>query len=71
MAWGSRGGRHGAVDGEYECNEIACNTQLEAHFQRMEEQFEVLKKQLAALAIVNQPRNRSPTPRFVEEDKVD
>ena len=37
----------------------------------MEEQFEALTKQLAALAVVNQPRNRSPTLRFVEEDKVD
>ena len=71
MAQGSRGGRHAAVDGEYEHNEIARNTQLEAHCQRMEEQFEALTKQLAALAIVNQPRNRSPTLRFVEEDEVD
>ena len=58
MARGSRGGRHVAVDGEYkrdeiECDEIARNTQLEAHCQRMEEQFEVLTKQLAALAVVN------------------
>ena len=37
----------------------------------MEEQFEVLTKQLVALAIVNQPRNRSPTLCFVEEDEVD
>ena len=37
----------------------------------MEEQFEALTKQLAALAVVNQPRNCSPTLRFVEEDKVD
>ena len=37
----------------------------------MEEQFEALTKQLAALAVVNQPRNRSPTLRFVEEDEVD
>ena len=37
----------------------------------MEEQFESRTKQLAALAVVNQPRNRSPTLRFVEEDKVD
>ena len=36
----------------------------------MEEQFETLTKQLAALVVVNQPRNRSPTLRFVEEDKV-
>ena len=37
----------------------------------MEEQFEALTKQLAALAAVNQPQNRSPTLRFVEEDEVD
>ena len=37
----------------------------------MEEQFEALTKQLAALAVVNQPRNRSPTLHFVEEDEVD
>ena len=71
MARGSRGGRHAAVDGEYERNEIARNTQLEARFQWMEEQFKVLTKQLAALDVVNQPRNRSLTLRFVEEDEVD
>ena len=37
----------------------------------MEEQFEALTKQLAALQVVNQPRNHSPTLRFVEEDKID
>ena len=37
----------------------------------MEEQFEALTKQLAGLAVVNQPRNRSPTLHFVEEDEVD
>ena len=71
MARGSHGGRHAAVDGEYERDESARNTQLEARYQRMEEQFEALTKQLAALAVVNQPRNRSPTLRFVEEDEVD
>ena len=58
MARGSRGGRHAAVDGEYERDEIerdeiARNTQLEARCQRMKEQFKVLTKQLAALAVVN------------------
>ena len=71
MARGSHRGRHAAVDGEYERDEIARNTQLEARCQRMEEQFEALTKQLAALAIVNQPQNRSPTLRFVKEDEVD
>ena len=37
----------------------------------MEELFEVLTKQFAALAVVNQSRNCSPTLRFVEEDEVD
>ena len=71
MARGSHGGRHAAVDGKYERDEIAHNTQLEARCQWMEEQFKALTKQLAALAVVNQPRNRSPTLRFVEEDEVD
>ena len=68
MARGSHGGRHTAVDGEYECDEIARNTQLETCCQWMEEQFEVLTKQLVVLAVVNQPQNRSPILRFVEED---
>ena len=37
----------------------------------MEEQFEALRTKLASLAVVNQPRNRSPTLHFVEEDEVD
>ena len=44
MARRSRGGRHVAVDGKYERDEIARNTQLETCYQRMEEQFEVLTK---------------------------
>ena len=44
MAQGSRGGRHVVVDGEYERDEITHNTQLEAHCQRMKEQFEALTK---------------------------
>ena len=71
MARGSRGGRHAVVDGEYERDEIARNTQLKARCQRMEEQFEALTKQLAALAVINKPRNYSPTLHFVEEDEVD
>ena len=46
MARGSPGGRHAVVDGEYERDEITRNTQLEARFQQMEEQFEALTKQL-------------------------
>ena len=71
MARGSRGGRHAVIDGEYERDEIARNTQLKARCQRMEEQFEALTKQLAALAVINKPRNYSPTLHFVEEDEVD
>ena len=37
----------------------------------MEEQFEALTEQLATLAVVNQPRNCSPTLHFVEENEVD
>ena len=37
MARGSHGGRHAAVDGEYEYDEVARNTQLEAFFQRIKE----------------------------------
>nr|POE89574.1 valine--trna ligase, mitochondrial 1 [Quercus suber] len=71
MAQGSHGGRRTIVNGEYECDEIVRNMQLEACFQRKEKQFEALTEQLSALAIVNQPQNRSPTLRFVEEDEVD
>ena len=55
MARGSHGGRHVAVDGEYECDEVACNAQLEAFFQRIEEWFDALSKQLTALAVGSQP----------------
>ena len=51
MARGSHGGRHAAVDGEYECDEVARNVQLEAFFQRIEKWFDALSKQLAAFAI--------------------
>ena len=41
---GACGGRPVAIDDMYECNEVACNTQLEAFFQRTEEWFDVLSK---------------------------
>ena len=44
MTRGSRGGRYVTVDSEYERDEITRNTQLEARYQRMEEQFEALTK---------------------------
>ena len=58
MARGSHGGRHAAVDGEYECDEVARNAQLEAFFQQIEEWFD---------AVGSQPQNYHPNPCFVEE----
>ena len=55
MARGSHGGRHTAVDGEYECDEIARNAQLEAFFRQIEEWFNALSKQLTVLAVGSQP----------------
>ena len=67
MARGSHGGRHTAVDGEYECDEVARNAQLEVFFQQIEEWFDALSKQLTALAVGSQPQNYHPNPCFVEE----
>ena len=69
MARGSRGGRHAVVDGEYECDEVTLNAQLEAFFQRIEEWFDTLSKQLTALTIGSQPQNYHPNPCFVEEEE--
>ena len=69
MARGSHGGRHAAVDGEYECDEVARNAQLEAFFQRIEEWFDALSKQLTALAVGSQPQNYHPNPCFVDEEE--
>ena len=69
MAQGSHGGRHAAVDGEYECDEVARNAQLEAFFQRIDEWFDALSKQLTALAVGSQPQNYHPNPCFVEEEE--
>ena len=44
------GGRLVAIDDVYECNEVARDAQLEAFFQRIDEWFDALSKQLAALA---------------------
>ena len=71
MAQGSHGGRHAVVDGEYECDEVARNAQLEAFFQRIEEWFDALSKQLTALAVENRPQNYHPNPRYVEEEYFD
>ena len=69
MARGSHGGRHAVVNGKYECDEVACNAQLEAFFQRIEEWFDALSKQLTALAVGSQPQNYHPNPCFVEEEE--
>ena len=69
MARGSRGGRHAAVDGEYECHEVARNAQLETFFQLIEEWFDALSKQLTALTVGSQPQNYHPNPCFVEEEE--
>ena len=59
---GACGGRPVAIDDMYECDEVARDTQLEAFFQRTEEWFDALSKQLTALAIENWPQNYHPNP---------
>ena len=71
MARGSHGGRYAATDGEYECDEVACNAQLKAFFQWIEEWFDMLSKQLTTLAVGSQPQNYHPNPCFVEEEEED
>ena len=68
---GARGGRPIAIDDMYECDEVARNAQLEAFFQRIEEWFDALSKQLTALAVGSQPQNYHPNPCFVEEEDLD
>ena len=62
-------GKSVAIDDVYECDEVARNAQLEVFFQRIEEWFDALSKQLTALAIESQPQNYHPNPCFVEEEK--
>ena len=69
MSQGSHGGRHATVDGEYECDEVARNAQLEVFFQQIEEWFDALSKQLTALAVGSQPQNYHPNPCFVEKEE--
>ena len=57
---GVRGGKPIAIDDVYERD-----TQLEAFFQRIEEWFDALSKQLTALAVGNQPQNYHLNPCFV------
>ena len=69
MAQGSHGERHAVIDGENECDKVARNAQLEAFFQRIEEWFDMLSKQLTTLAVGSQPQNYYPNPCFVEEEE--
>ena len=66
---GAYGGRPVAKDDMYERDEITHNAQLEAFFQRIEEWFDALSKQLTALAVENRPQNCHPNPRYVEEEE--
>ena len=52
---GVRGGKPVTIDDVYECDEVARDAQLEAFFQRTEEWFDALSKQLTALAVENRP----------------
>ena len=66
---GACGGRPIAIDDVYKCDEVAHDAQLEAFFQRIEEWFDALSKQLTALAIGSHPQNYHPDPCFVEEEE--
>ena len=66
---GVRGGRLVAIDDVYERDEVVRDAQLEVFFQRTNEWFDALSKQLIALAIGNQSQNYHPNPCFVEEEE--
>ena len=66
---GACGGRPVAIDDVYERDEVARDAQLEAFFERIEEWFDALSKQLTALAVENRPQNYHPNPCFVEEEE--
>ena len=68
---GACGGRPVAIDDVYERDEVAHDAQLEAFFQRTEEWFDALSKQLIALVIENRPQNCHPNPCYVEEEDYD
>ena len=68
---GACGGRLVAIDDVYERDEVARDAQLEAFFQRVEEWFDALLKQLTALAVENWSQNYHPNPRYVEEEYFD
>ena len=50
---GACGGRPVAIDDVYECDEVACDAQIEAFFQRTDKWFDAFSKQLTALAVEN------------------
>ena len=52
---GVHGGKPVVIDDVYECDEVARNAQLEVFFQRIEEWFDALSKQLTTLAVGSQP----------------
>ena len=66
---GVHGGKPVAIDDMYECDEVACDAQLEVSFQRTKEWFDAFSKQLTTLVVGNQPQNYHPNPCFVEEDE--
>ena len=66
---GVHGGKPIAINDVYECDEVACDAQLEAFFQRILEWFDALSKQLTALAVGSQSQNYHPNPCFVEEEE--
>ena len=68
---GVHGGRPVAIYDVNELDEVACNAQLEAFFQRIEKWFDALSKQLATFAVENRPQNCHPNPCYVEEEYFD
>ena len=50
---GVHGGKLVAIDDVYERDEVARDAQLEAYFQRTEEWFDALSKQLTVLTVEN------------------
>ena len=53
----------------HKCDEVVRDAQLKAFFQRTEEWFDALSKQLTALAVENQPQNCHPNRCYLEEEE--
>ena len=66
---GVRGVRLVAIDDVYEQDEVVRDAQLEVFFQRTNEWFDALSKQLTALAVGYQSQNYHPNQCFVEEEE--